>query len=146
MNDQRRGGFLIGQIHRLGGRAFKRMLQERGIAINPAQGRIMFVLWQKDDIPISELARQTSLGKSTLTSMLDRLEQAGYVRRVPSPHDRRVVLIERTEKDKAFQRQYVQVSEEMTALFYDGFSEAEIETFEGYLEHILENLKTVKSE
>jgi len=146
MNDQRRGGFLIGQIHRLGGRAFKRMLQERGIAINPAQGRIMFVLWQKDDIPISELARQTSLGKSTLTSMLDRLEQAGYVRRVPSPHDRRVVLIERTEKDKAFQRQYVQVSEEMTALFYDGFSEAEIETFEGYLERILENLKTVKSE
>ena len=59
--------------------------------------------------------------------MLDRLERAGYLRRVPSPHDRRVVLIERTEKDRAFQAQYVQVSQEMAALFYAGFSEAEIE-------------------
>jgi len=146
MKDQPRGGFLIGQVHRLGGRAFDKMLRERGIEINPAQGRIMFVLWQEDCIPISELAKQTSLGKSTLTSMLDRLEQAGYVQRVPSPHDRRVILIARTEKDKAFQQQYVQVSLEMAALFYDGFSETEIETFEGYLERILENLKTVRSE
>jgi DNA-binding MarR family transcriptional regulator len=140
MKDQPRGGFLIGQVHRLGGRAFNKMLQERGIEINPAQGRIMFVLWQEDSIPITELARQTSLGKSTLTSMLDRLEQAGYVRRVPSPHDRRVVLIERTEKDRAFQQQYVEVSQEMGALYYAGFSDAEIEAFEGYLERILSNL------
>jgi DNA-binding MarR family transcriptional regulator len=140
MNDPRRGGSLIGQIHRLGDRGFSKMLRARGIEINPAQGWIMFVLWQEDGIPISELARQTSLGKSTLTSMLDRLEQAGYVRRLPSPHDRRVVLVERTDKDRAFQEQYVQVSQEMTALFYDGFSEAEIERFEGYLERILHNL------
>ena len=89
MKDQRRGGFLIGQIHRFGGRILSKKLQARGIEINPAQGRIMFVLWQDDGIPITELAKQTSLGKSTLTSMLDRLEQAGYLRRVPSPHDRR---------------------------------------------------------
>jgi DNA-binding MarR family transcriptional regulator len=146
MKDQRRGGFLIGQVHRLGGRILGKKLQTRGIEINPAQGRIMFVLWQEDGIPITELARQTSLGKSTLTSMLDRLEQAGYVRRVPSPHDRRVVLIERTEKDKAFQEQYVRVSQEMAALFYAGFSEAEIETFEGYLERVLENLKAGEDE
>jgi DNA-binding MarR family transcriptional regulator len=140
MKDQPRGGFLVGQVHRLAGRVFGKMLHERGIEINPAQGRIMFVLWQDDGIPITELAKQTSLGKSTLTSMLDRLEKAGYLRRVPSPHDRRVVLIERTEKDKAFQQQYVQVSQEMAALFYAGFSDAEIETFEGYLERILGNL------
>ena len=139
MKGPRRGGFLIGQIHRLGGRILNKKLLARGIEINPAQGRIMFVLWQEDSIPITELARQTSLGKSTLTSMLDRLEQAGYVQRVPSPHDRRVVLIERTDKDRAFQQQYVQVSQEMAALFYAGFSDAEIETFEGYLERILGN-------
>jgi DNA-binding MarR family transcriptional regulator len=140
MKDQRRGGFLIGQIHRLGGRIFVRKLKALGIEINPAQGRIMFVLWQNDGIPITELAKQTSLGKSTLTSMLDRLEQSGYVRRVPSLQDRRMVLIERTEKDRAFQQLYVQVSQEMTALFYDGFSDAEIDAFEGYLERILDTL------
>ena len=140
MKDQRRGGFLIGQIHRLGGRIFARKLKTHGIEINPAQGRIMFVLWRNDGIPIADLAKQTSLGKSTLTHMLDRLEQSGYVRRVPSPRDRRMVLIERTEKDRAFQQLYVQVSQEMTALFYDGFSDAEIDVFEEYLVRILDNL------
>jgi DNA-binding MarR family transcriptional regulator len=141
VRDQPRGGFLIGQIHRLGRRILNQKLRARGIEINPAQGRIMFVLWQQDRIPISKLARETSLGKSTLTSMLDRLEEAGYVRRVPSPEDRRVVLIERTEKDRAFQQQYAEVSQEMAALFYDGFTEAEIEAFEGGLRRILDNLK-----
>jgi DNA-binding MarR family transcriptional regulator len=141
MKDQRQGGFLISQIHQLGGRIFARMLREYGIdEINPAQGRIMFVLWRNDRISITDLAKQTSLGKSTLTSMLDRLEQSGYVRRVPLPQDRRVVLIERTEKDRAFQQQYVQVSQEMTELFYDGLSASEIDAFEGYLRRILDNL------
>ena len=86
------------------------------------------------------LARQTSLDKSTLTSMLDRLEEAGFVARVPSPQDRRKVLVKRTEKDKAWQKVYVQVSQEMTKLFYDGFAESEMDEFEQYLRRILENL------
>jgi DNA-binding MarR family transcriptional regulator len=141
MKELRQGGFLISKIHQLSGRVFARMLKQYRVdEINPAQGRIMFVLWQNDRIPISELARQTSLGRSTLTSMLDRLEQSGYVQRIPSPEDRRVTLIERTEKDRAFQQRYIQVSQEMTELFYDGFSEDEIDLFESFLERILDNL------
>jgi DNA-binding MarR family transcriptional regulator len=140
MRNQQQGGFLISQIHQLGGRILARKLRQHGIELNPAQGRIMFVLWQNDGIPITELARQTSLGKSTLTSMLDRLEQSRYVRRVPSPEDRRVVLIERTDKDRAFQELYIQVSQEMMALFYDGFSDAEVDSFERFLVRILGNL------
>lgn len=141
MKKQREGGFLITQIHHRANRVFARMLEEHGIhEINPAQGRIMFVLWQNDGIPITELARQTSLDKSTLTSMLDRLEEAGFVVRVPSPHDRRKVLVKRTEKDRAWQKVYAQVSQEMTKLFYDGFAESEVDEFERYLGRILENL------
>lgn len=140
MRNQRQGGFLISKIHHLGGRVFGRKLQEYQVEINPAQGRIMFVLWREDNIPINELAKKTSLAKSTLTSMLDRLEEAGYVERVRSEEDRRQVLIRRTEKDKAWQEVYVQVSQDMTRLFYAGFSESEIDKFEGYLGRILDNL------
>ena len=146
MKEQSQAGFLMAKIRQVGERIFVRMQKQYGIEINPAQGRIMFVLWQDDGIPITDLAKQTSLGKSTLTSMLDRLEQTGYVRRVASPHDRRVVLIERTDKDRAFQQQYVQVSQEMAALFYDGFSDTEIDAFEGYLERILGNLTASEDE
>lgn len=141
MKNQREGGFLIAKIHHLSGRIFARKLKEYRIReISPAQGRIMFVLWRNDGIPINELARRTSLAKSTLTSMLDRLEELGYVTRVHSPVDRREILIKRTEKDKAWQKSYVQVSQDMTKLFYDGFSQDEIEEFERYLRRILDNL------
>ncbi|MGD9100137.1 MAG: MarR family transcriptional regulator [Anaerolineae bacterium] len=140
MKEQREGGFLISKIHRLSGRIFARKLKEHQIEINPAQGRIMFVLWRDDGISINALAKRTSLGKSTLTSMLDRLEAAGYVRRVRSVQDRRSILIERTDKDRAWQEAYVQVSQEMSALYYAGFSEDEIGEFEGYLRRILDNL------
>ncbi len=147
MSGKRQGGFLIAKIHQLAGRVFARKLKEHEIhEINPAQGRILFVLWEHDGIPIRELAERTQLEKSTLTSMLDRLEEGGYIRRVPSNEDRRTILIHRTEKDRAFQRQYARVSEEMTALFYRGFSEREIDRFEGYLDRILDNLVSSEKE
>jgi DNA-binding MarR family transcriptional regulator len=100
----------------------------------------LFVLWSKDEIPISELSKKTMLSKSTLTSMLDRLEKAGYIIRVQSKEDRRVILIKRTEKDKSLETIYTQVSDEMANLFYDGFAPTEIDEFEKYLKRILDNL------
>lgn len=140
MRRQRQGGFLIAKIHQLAGRIFNRKLKQAGIELNPAQGRIMFVLWQTDRIPINELARRTSLGKSTLTSMLDRLESSGYISRVRNPKDRRVMLIERKAKDRTFERKYTEVSEAMTGLFYKDFAKHEIEQFERHLKVILANL------
>ena len=141
MSLDRQGGFLISKIHRLSGRIFSRMLKQHGIEINPAQGRILFVLWRGDGIAISELARRTSLGKSKLTSMPDRLEQAGYILREHSTDDRRTILVKRTEKDRAAQAAYERVSAAMTDLYYAGLTEAEIDRFEASLAQILENLR-----
>lgn len=141
MKRQREGGFLISKIHQLSGRILARKLKEHQIdEINPAQGRIMFVLWRHDGISINDLAKKTSLGKSTLTSMLDRLEQSGYLKRIPSPKDRREILIQRTEKDKAFEETYVQISKDMSGLFYRGFSKNETDEFEHFLRRIFDNL------
>jgi len=137
------GGFLISKIHHLSGRILTRKMKEHGLdEINPAQGRILFVLWQEDNIPIQELARKTSLGKSTLTSMLDRLEKSGFVKRLDAENDRRQTLIARTEKDRHYQTEYSLVSQEMTDLFYQGFQLEEIIVFENYLQRILTNLET----
>ncbi len=142
MNGQQQSGFLISKIHHLSGRIFARMLKEYDIEINPAQGRIMFVLWQEDRIPIRELAQKTALEKSTLTAMLDRLEKMGYVRRIHSAMDRRQILVERTELDKSWQDIYVKVSQEMSDLFYQGFSEGEIYELDRYLRRLLVNLES----
>ena len=81
MEQQRQAGFLMAKIRQVGERVFLRRLKGSQIEINPAQGRIMFALWRDDGVSIQELARKTQLGKSTLTSMLDRLEAMGYARR-----------------------------------------------------------------
>ena len=146
MTRRSEGGFLLSRVHHLSGRLLAKKLREHDVEINPAQGKIMFVLWREDGISISELARQTSLGKSTLTSMLDRLEKMGYLRRVRSNQDRREILIERTEKDMSWQEAYVQVSKEMVGIYYAGFSNTEIEQFEDFLRRILQNLSEMEQE
>jgi len=141
MKDLSQGGFLVAKIHQLGGRVFTRMLKRYGIEdINPSQGRILFVLWKEDRITISELSTRTQLEKSTLTSMLDRLEESGFITREMSNNDRRKFLIRRTDKDRGFQKQYMSVSREMLDLYYRGLSKKEIAAFESTCERILTNL------
>jgi len=137
---KRRGGSLISKIHQISGRIFNRILQQEGIAeINSAQGRILFALWEKDGIPITTLSKMTLLERSTLTGMLDRLERDGLIARIPSPDDRRAILIHRTEKDRQFQKKYLDVSEKMLGIFYRGISAGEIDRFEKTLEQVLRN-------
>jgi DNA-binding MarR family transcriptional regulator len=140
MKEQYQAGFLMAKIRQVGGRISERILKKHDVEINSAQGRIMFALWQKDGVSINELAKKTQLKKSTLTSMLDRLERMGYIRRQRSKKDRRKILIKRTEKDRTMEKKYVEVSEEMTRLFYNGFSRSQIDRFENDLEQILDNL------
>ncbi|MHA1186185.1 MAG: MarR family winged helix-turn-helix transcriptional regulator [Candidatus Heimdallarchaeota archaeon] len=138
-------GYLISKINQVAGRIFNKLLKDNEIEINRAQGKIMFALWKKDGITIKELAKETSLSKSTMTPMLDRLEKMGYLLRVPSKTDRRTIQIERTAKDKKMQETYNDVSKEMTEITYKDFTVDEIDTFEKYLERVFDNLNTYES-
>ena len=146
MKSQRQAGFLMAKIRQVAGRIFERMLKEYDIEINSAQGRIMFALWQADGVSINELAKKTQLKKSTLTSMLDRLEKMGYVRRQRCKKDRRKILIKRTKKDKMLESKYVELSQELTKPFYKGFSKSQIDRFENDLAKILDNLTEFEKE
>lgn len=136
------GGILISQVHQLAGRVFARKLRDHGLdEINPAQGRILFALWKGDGIAIRELASRTKLQKSTLTSMLDRLEHDELITRRPSTSDRRVILIFLARDHEIMRNLFLQVSHEMVDLFYAGFSDDEIDDFEEKLRIIIQNLQ-----
>ena len=135
----------MAKIRQVGGRITERMLKDYGVEINSARGRIMFALWLSDGISINELTKKTQLKKSTLTSMLDRLEEMGYIRRQRSKKDRRKILIKRTKKDKILESKYIKVSQEITNLFYRSFSARQIDRFERDLKRILDNLTAFES-
>ena len=147
MNEKTSGGFLIGKIKQIQGRVFEKLLAEHGInQFNGAQGRILFVLWDHDNIPITELSERTGLAKTTLTGMLDRLEKSGFIGRVFEPEDRRKINIALTGTAKKLRNSYEKVSAQMNEIFYKGFADKEIIDFEKQLERILNNLTTKESE
>ena len=135
----------MSQIGRLSARAWERLLVECGVdAFNGAQGRILYVLWEHEKLTITDIARLTSLAKTTLTSMLDRMEAAGLVERIPDAQNRRQIFVVITEKARAYREKYDRISDDMNGIFYRGFAEAEIAGFESQLRRILENLESEK--
>ena len=142
-----KGGYYISQIKQTGGRVFERLLGEAGIEeFNGAQGKILYVLWQADQMPIVELSRRTSLAKSTLTSMLDRMEKRGLLERIPSDKDRRQINIRLTDCARVLQADYECVSEQMNECYYKGFADEEIAQFESMLARVLDNLREVENQ
>jgi DNA-binding MarR family transcriptional regulator len=95
---------------------------------------------------ISALAKETALEPSTLTSMLDRLEAAGFLRRAPSPEDRRSYLVECSAAGRSLEAKYAAVSRRMTELFYGSLRAGEIAAFEATLSRIVDNLEAAERE
>lgn len=142
MQKEIRGGFLISQIKQIQGRVFERLLGKAGIEeYNGAQGRILYVLWKQDNLPIVELSKRTGLAKSTLTNMLDRMEAQGHIQRNFGSSDRRQIRIMLTDKARKMSGDFELVSDQMSAIFYKGFSGVEIDQFENQLKRILKNLE-----
>ena len=118
-----RTGFLISQIKRVQDRIFERLLQDCGIEeFNGAQGRILYLLWQEDSVPISDLVRKTGLAKNTLTSVLGRMEESGLLHRAKNENDRRQAVITLTEKARGMRESYEAVSQQMNRSFLPGLS------------------------
>ena len=142
-----RGGTLLSQVHQVCGRVWNKILRENSMAdLEGARGRIIFALWGKEGegVPIKTLCEKTSLDKSTLTGIIDRLERDGYIERKPSETDKRSTLISLTGKEQEFAKHVQKVSNQMNKIFYKDFSDEEIIQFEEMLARILENCKEVE--
>ncbi len=137
-----RGGTLLSQVHQVCGRVWNKILRDNNMAdLEGARGRIIFALWGRDCVPIKTLCEKTSLDKSTLTGIIDRLERDGYITKKPSETDKRSTLISLTGKEQEFAQNVQKVSNQMNRIFYKGFTNEEILQFDSMLERILANCK-----
>ncbi|MFJ6785805.1 MarR family winged helix-turn-helix transcriptional regulator [Streptomyces yangpuensis] len=82
----------VARLHRI---AAGRLLRDLGL--HPGQEFLMMHLWDSGAVRQSELIKAVGLDPSTVTKMLQRLEQSGHVRRRPDLADRRASLVEATE-------------------------------------------------
>jgi DNA-binding MarR family transcriptional regulator len=71
------------------------------LGLNRTDLRCLGVIAEKGPLPVGEVGRAVDLTRGAATTALDRVERAGYARRIRHPHDRRGVLIEMTEEGRA---------------------------------------------
>ena len=64
---------------------------------------VLLVLWEKDGVSVTEIGEKLMLDNGTLSPLLKKLEQEGYIERRRSVVDDRVVEIYLTEEGRALQ-------------------------------------------
>jgi DNA-binding MarR family transcriptional regulator len=73
----------------------------RHTGLYPGQELMMMLLWDEGAVRQADLLKTMGLDPSTVTKMLKRLQQTGYITRRSDPADRRAVLVEATEGSRA---------------------------------------------
>jgi DNA-binding MarR family transcriptional regulator len=73
------------------------------LGLTYTQYAVFLVLWEKDGITVGEICDKLMLDNGTLSPLLKKLEQAGYITRQRSSGDERVVVITLTEAGRALQ-------------------------------------------
>ncbi len=68
------------------------------LGITYTQYIVFLTLWEYGDAAVGELCRKLYLDNGTLTPLLKKMEEAGFVRRIRSAEDERVVTVQLTEK------------------------------------------------
>ena len=66
------------------------------LGINRTDARCLDIIERLGGVTAGRLARESGLSTGAVTTVLDRLERAGYARRTSDPDDRRRVLVEMT--------------------------------------------------
>ena len=65
---------------------------------------VFLVLWEKDECTVGELCEKLMLDSGTLSPLLKKMQQAGYIERTRSEEDDRVVIITLTEYGRELQK------------------------------------------
>ena len=100
-------------------------------SITKGQGRLIILLKRKDNLSTKELSEILNISVTSLNETLNKLEQQNLIRKVPSPKDKRVLLVELTEDGRSLEfKNHEDVD------IFDTLSEEEKENLNEYLNRL----------
>ncbi|MBU8877608.1 MarR family transcriptional regulator [Bacillus sp. FJAT-29790] len=77
-----------------------KLIQTYGL--NPTEFAVMELLYHKGDQPLQQIGGKILLASGSITYVVDKLEQKGFLKRVACPKDRRVTYAQITDEGKGF--------------------------------------------
>lgn len=131
-------GFLLRHAARLFDTALQTSLQPKGTAAG--QYPILLFLWEKDGQSETELGEKAKISAPTLVRTLDRMVEAGLVRRKVNPEDRRGVRILLTAKARTLQAELLTIGIEAEERALEGLDAETRKSLVASLQRVIQNL------
>ncbi|ATM97875.1 homoprotocatechuate degradative operon repressor [Yersinia frederiksenii] len=90
-------------------KVYRKLLNQLGLTY--PQYLVMLVLWEGDELTVSDIGQRLFLDSATLTPLLKRMENAGLLIRSRAVDDERQVIIRLTEQGRNLREQAESIPE-----------------------------------
>jgi DNA-binding MarR family transcriptional regulator len=127
-------GYLLNKAARRWNTMFVAALNDRGVTdIRPSFGAVLVPLFREDGLRLGEMAERGGLSKQTVTSLVRRLEDLGYVERRADPEDGRAMRISLTDHGHRMKQAVRESVDEVEAKIAKLVDPRDFETTVGWL-------------
>jgi DNA-binding MarR family transcriptional regulator len=105
----------------------------------PSHGAILIALYREKALSLKELAIRIDKKKSSTTELVDKLIRLGYVAKTISDEDQRVKVVRLTQQSLDFKDEFIELTDNVNARVFKGFTKAEREQFVQLLSKAVNN-------
>ena len=118
-----------------------RVFSAKGFNVTPEHWAILSILWERDGLKQTDLAKLGFKDRPNTTRILDRLERNGFVRRIQDPNDRRSYKIYLTKKGREAHPQLMPLVIDFLQKAFGGLSQRDLNEFKRINNNIIKNLE-----
>jgi DNA-binding MarR family transcriptional regulator len=113
--------------------------------LHPTDYKVLGILERSGPLSAGEVARQSGLAAASVTNLIDRLEQKGFVRRVADPADGRRVMVEAIADRLAGARSLFASTRRSLAQLWERYSDRDLSVIADFLQQNAERLRSETS-
>lgn len=118
----------------------QRKFKEAGYDITAYQFHILYRLWQKEGLFLTQLKENSLLDNARITREVDALEKKNLVERRSIDNDRRKVVLFLTEKGRSIKEDLLQIQIQHYEKSLEKISEDDLKNLERILKQVDENM------
>jgi len=132
---------LISKVKKSADAMIEERLRSQGINdLLLPHGSILSVMFRTmRPMNVTEIAGMVKRNKSSVTELVNRLENNGYVTKTQCNEDMRVVYVSLTEKALSIEIVFKEISKDVLNVFYNGFTEEEKQQFVAMCDRVITN-------
>ncbi|MBC5745666.1 MarR family transcriptional regulator [Lachnospiraceae bacterium MD308] len=140
MRERKTIGFLFKQINNVYEKEFNNRLKRLGITSSQCEVLDFLLQSSKDEVTQRDIERALNLKNPTVTGLLKRLDEKGFILSVPSGKDKRCKNIYLTEKAYDIQRRMEMERKKLDKMLTLGMTKKEIDALYKMLNRVLYNI------